>query len=52
MPMRYKAVIGFSGEVSMSKGEVRELNDKAVIEDLLRCGYIEEADKPKAKKTS
>ena len=47
--MKYKAKIGFSGLVSMSKGEVKEIGDKYVADDLLRAGYIEPAE---AKKTS
>lgn len=38
----YKALISFSGKVSMSKGQVREIEDKEVIKDLLNAGYIEE----------
>ena len=51
--MEYRAKIGFSGLVSMSKGEVKEISDKYVADDLLRAGYIEpmESEKP-SKKTS
>ena len=38
----YKALISFSGIVSMSKGQVREIEDKEIIKDLLNAGYIEE----------
>lgn len=52
----YKALVSFSGAVSMAAGQVRELIDNAVIEDLLRAGYIEEfnaaAKKTTAKKTT
>jgi hypothetical protein len=55
--MRYKALISFSGIISMAEGEVREISDKALIDDLTKAGYIKEvkADnkaKPKAKKTN
>jgi hypothetical protein len=55
--MRYKALTSFSGIISMAEGEVRELSDKALIDDLTEAGYITEvkADnvaKPKAKKTT
>lgn len=56
--MKYKAKISFSGLVSMSAGEVRELADDAIIKDLLKAGYIEKVQpandkKPaKAKKTT
>ncbi len=52
----YKALITFSGLVCMKKGQVGEIADKAVAEDLLRCGYIEEItapeETPKATKRS
>lgn len=55
--MQYKATVSFSGLISMSSGEVRELSDQAIIDDLLKAGYIMELDtekqaeeKPKPKK--
>ena len=50
--MRYKALVSFSGMLSMAEGEVREISDKALIDDLTKAGYITEVkadDKPKAK---
>lgn len=53
----YKALISFSGVISMSCGEVGEIADPAVAKDLLRAGYIEEVkkdeteSKPKPKRT-
>ena len=38
----FKAVKSFSGVVHMKKGDIKEIRDKAVAEDLLRVGYIEE----------
>lgn len=47
--MAYRALISFSGLVSMVKGEVREIADEAVAKDLVRCGYIEDlSEKQKA----
>ena len=43
----YKAKISFSGQVSMRKGEVRDISDLAVAKDLLRAGYIEELEPEK-----
>lgn len=37
----YKALISFCGKVNMTMGEVGEIPDKALAEDLLRAGYIE-----------
>ena len=51
--MKYRALIGFSGAVSMSKGEENEIKDKYIVDDLLKAGYIEPIEKPKTtKKTS
>lgn len=38
--MKYKALVSFSGAVSMYKDEVREINDETIKNDLLRAGYI------------
>lgn len=46
----YKAKIGFSGIISMKKGEVKEIKDKKIAKDLLNAGYIEEVKPVKAKK--
>ena len=43
--MKYKAIVGFSGIVSMAKGEVKELTNPAIIDDLLSANYIEEVKK-------
>ena len=50
--MKYKALVGFSGAISMSKGEVAEIEDKNLVSDLTKAGYIEIAEKPKKEKTS
>lgn len=49
--MMYKALISFTGLVSMAKGDVREISDVSLANDLLKAGYIEEAkeDKPEEK---
>lgn len=38
--MQYKALISFSGLISMSMGEVREITDQKIVNDLLNAGYI------------
>ena len=38
----YKALISFSGIISMAEGDVANITDDAVVKDLLRAGYIEE----------
>ena len=49
--MMYKALISFTGLVSMAQGDVREISDVSLANDLLKAGYIEEAkeDKPEEK---
>ena len=39
--MQYKALISFSGLISMAEGEVREIEDPAIVNDLLKAGYIQ-----------
>lgn len=36
----YKALVSFTGRVSMVKGEVRDINDPVIVADLLRAKYI------------
>lgn len=43
--MKYRALVGFSGIVSMAKGEVKELTNPAIINDLLSANYIKEVKK-------
>ena len=38
--MQYKAIVSFSGKVSMAMGQVREISDESLAKDLLRAGYI------------
>lgn len=46
--MKIKALVSFSGAFSMSKGEIRECDDKVILQDLLQVEYIEEVkEKPK-----
>lgn len=41
--MKIKALRSFAGTVSMYEGEVREVGDKYIVDDLLRAGYAEPA---------
>lgn len=49
----YRALISFSGKISMAEGEIRDISEKDVVGDLLDAGYIEEITpakpEPKAK---
>lgn len=42
----HKALKSFSGAISMYEGETREIDNAAIVADLLKAGYIEEV-KPK-----
>ena len=52
----YKALKSFSGVVSMAEGEVKDISDNLIVNDLVKAGYIEEikpadkANKEPAKK--
>ena len=48
--MEYKALVSFAGKVSMYEGEVKEIVDKDIADDLLKAGYIEKLKTP-AKQT-
>ena len=52
--MRYKALVSFTGTVSMAQGEVGEISDSSVVDDLVRAGYIIPfvADKKESKEDS
>lgn len=43
----YKAMISFTGLISMAEGEVREISDSSLADDLLKAGYIVEVEPPK-----
>ena len=45
--MRYKAVVSFSGAISMAEGEIMEIANKVISDDLLDAGYIEEVEEAK-----
>lgn len=39
--MKYKALISFSGIVTMAMDEVMEISDENIAKDLLRANFIE-----------
>lgn len=39
--MKCKALVSFSGVVSMAMGEIKEIKDESIANDLLNVGYIE-----------
>ena len=40
--MKVRALVSFSGKIHMTKGEVGEITDQALVMDLLRAGLVEE----------
>lgn len=38
--VKYKALVSFSGAISMAMGEIREISDKSIATDLLKNNYI------------
>lgn len=45
--MKYKALKSFSGLVSMFEGEIKEIENKDIVNDLLNAHYIEEVKETK-----
>lgn len=39
--MKVKALKSFSGIISMYAGEVRDIQTKAILDDLISAGYME-----------
>lgn len=48
--MKVKALINFSGLVTMQNGEVRDIKDKEIYNDLIKAGYVEEVKRSSRKK--
>lgn len=48
--MKVKALVSFSGIVTMNKGEVKEITNKEIYSDLLRAKYVEEIKAKSSKK--
>lgn len=46
----YKALVSFTGLITMRKNEVKEIKDKKIVKDLLKAGYIVEVKPEKTKK--
>ena len=55
--MKVKAIKSFVGVVSMSVGDIKDIQSDEVVNDLVKAGYVEAVedkpeDKPKAKTES
>ena len=45
----YKALVSFSGAISMAKGQVADIKNEEVVKDLLNAGYIEKVKETEPK---
>ena len=43
--MKVKALVSFSGTVTMSVGEIKDINQKEIVKDLLNAGYVKKIGK-------
>ena len=39
--MKVKALTSFAGPVTMFGGEIKDITDDKVLNDLIKCGYVE-----------
>ncbi len=46
--MKVKALTSFAGPVTMFGGETRDITDEKVLNDLIKCGYVEAVEDAKA----
>ncbi|WP_312372040.1 hypothetical protein [Lachnoclostridium sp.] len=44
--MKIRALVSFSGVLSMRKGQEMEYNNEIVLQDLLQARYIDEVETP------
>lgn len=49
--MTVKALKGFSGAVTMHVGEIKNIENKQLLDDLLKAKYVEPVGEEKPKKT-
>lgn len=47
--MKVKALVNFSGLVTMTKDEIKDIQDKSVCQDLLDAGYVQKVEKKQVK---
>ena len=46
--MKVKALTSFAGPITMFGGETRNITDEKVLNDLIKCGYVEAVEDAKA----
>lgn len=42
---QYKALVSFTGAITMKKGEVRSISNPTLVKDLLKAKYIKKVTK-------
>lgn len=50
--MKVKAMKGFAGVITMHKGQEMDVEDTAILEDLIANGYVTSLEEVVAKKTT
>ena len=50
--MKVKALTSFAGPITMFGGEIRNITDEKVANDLIDCGYVEAVEDAKASPTA
>jgi hypothetical protein len=50
--LKVKALVSFSGIVTMTQGEEKEIENKIVLKDLLKAKYVSEVKSRTKKKVS
>lgn len=49
--LKVKALVSFCGVVTMGIGDVADIKDKAIVDDLLQAGYVEKVETKKRVKS-
>lgn len=49
--MKVKALTSFAGPETMFGGEIKDIADKQVLDDLIKCGYVEAVEDAKVSST-
>ena len=45
--MKGQALVSFSGKISMAMGQIGDITDESLANDLIRAGYVTSLDAPK-----
>lgn len=50
--MKVKALVSFAGVVTMAVGDVKDIQNKTIVADLIKAKYVEEVKSAKKVKTN